>query len=79
MTQITLKKLPDKVYLELKKRAKRYKRSLNSEIIHTLEKSTMSSEFDPEELIEKVKQIHSKIKVRTNRKDIQEAKNWGRV
>lgn len=79
MTQITLKKLPDKVYLELKKRAKRYKRSLNSEIIHTLEKSTISNENNPDELIQKVKEIHAKIKVGTNRKDIQEAKNWGRA
>lgn len=77
--QITLKKIPDELYNELKKRADRYKRSLNSEILHTLEKSTLSSKFDPDELIEKVKGIHSKIKVKAKKKDIEEAKNWGRV
>lgn len=79
MTQITLKKIPDKVYNALKKRAKRFKRSINSEIIHTLEQSTLSHEFDVDELIEKLNKLHSEIKIKTNQNDINEAKNWGRV
>lgn len=79
MTQITLKKLPDKVYRALKKRAKRFKRSLNSEIIHTLEQSTISTEYDPNEVIEKVKELHSRINVHVTSKEIKEAKEWGRT
>lgn len=78
MAQITLKKLPDEVYRELQRRAKRYKRSLNSEIIHTLEKSTMSTELDPDEVIEKAKKLHSKLNIRVTQKEIKEAKNYGR-
>lgn len=37
MPNLTLKNVPDDLYLELKKRAEEHRRSLNSEIIYTLE------------------------------------------
>ena len=78
MAQITIKNIPEKLYKELKRRAKRYRRSLNSEIIYSLEKTTFSSEFDPEAILEEIKAFRSKIKSNLTEEEIRDAKNWGR-
>jgi len=50
MATITLKNIPDRLYERLKYFAKLRHRSLNSEIIFTLEKSVGLAQEDPETL-----------------------------
>jgi len=47
MATITLKNIPDPTYKTLKQLAAEHHRSVNSEIIHLIEKATKSTKIDP--------------------------------
>ena len=48
MPNITVKNIPEHTYKILKQTARTHHRSVNSEIIHLIEKSTISTPFQPE-------------------------------
>lgn len=47
MATITLKNIPDPTYKTLKQLAAEHHRSINSEVIHLIEKATKSTKIDP--------------------------------
>lgn len=47
MATITLKNIPDPTYKKLKQLAAEHHRSINSEVIHMIEKATKSTKIDP--------------------------------
>jgi plasmid stability protein len=49
MATITLKNIPDPTYQTLKRLAAEHHRSVNSEVIHLIEKATQSTKIDPDE------------------------------
>ncbi|MDZ7780221.1 MAG: Arc family DNA-binding protein [Gemmatimonadota bacterium] len=55
MTNLTIKNLPQPLYERLKERAARNRRSLNSEVIHALERATGSVPVDAEALLARVR------------------------
>ena len=78
MATITIKNIPDRIYQRLKFLAKKRHRSLNSEIIHCLERSIDSSEVDPEEIRLRAKLFREKIKGEISPEEIEKAINQGR-
>ena len=79
MPSITVKGVPDTLYTTLKQRAKKNRRSLNSEIIVCLEEVANKSEFDPEAWLKEVEKLRNEVKVTPLTEDeLREAKNWGR-
>ena len=57
MTTITVKNIPDNLYEALKARAQLNRRSVNSEIIHTLEETLMPRPVNVETLIANARQL----------------------
>jgi len=62
MTTITLKNIPDSTYKILKQLAAEHHRSVNSEIIHLIEKATKSTKFDPNQHILMARLLRQKTK-----------------
>lgn len=80
MPSITLKNIPDDLYEKLKESAQLHRRSLNSEVLHCVERTLDTHKIDVEEYLELAKQAR-KITVDhplTNEM-LEEAKNWGRA
>ena len=48
MPNITIKGIPEELYKQLKRRATRHRRSLNSEVIYCLEHAASLTTIDPE-------------------------------
>ncbi len=48
MATITIKNIPDPTYKTLKQLAAEHHRSINSEVIHLIEKATKSTKIDPD-------------------------------
>lgn len=61
MAAITVKNIPDDLYLKLKESAGKNHRSINSEVIACLEKVLASNLIDPDEFLAGVYQIREKI------------------
>ncbi len=61
MPNLTLKNIPEELYLRLKESAARHRRSLNSEILASLEKTFRSTSVDPEELLARIDALHRRI------------------
>ncbi len=79
MPSITVKGVPDTLYTLLKQRAKKNRRSLNSEIIVCLEESAGKTEFDPETWMKEVEKLRNEVNVTPlTDEELREAKNWGR-
>ena len=79
MTALTIKNLPEGLYLRLKQRAKQHRRSLNSEVIVCLEQSLMSTRIDPEALLVRLDRIRKRLNVTPLTDDlIASAKEEGR-
>lgn len=51
MPTITVKNIPDDLYERLKRMAESNRRSINSEIIHCIEKSVTSQPVDPDAML----------------------------
>lgn len=78
MSTITLKSVPTFLHTELKKQAERNRRSLNNEIITTLERALGLAPSAVDELIEKARNLRKTLKVHLTEKILSEFKNEGR-
>ncbi len=79
MPNLTLKNIPDDLYARLKERAARHHRSLNSEILVSLEKVFRSVRVEPEEFLARLDGLHRQLDVSPLTDEIlQRAKNEGR-
>ena len=81
-TAITVKNVPDKIYLDIKQLATLHHRSINSEIITIFEKETRSRKIDPNEYLTSVKEIRKKLEekgIYLTEKELNKAKNYGRL
>jgi len=61
---LTLKGIPEDVYVRLKRRAEAERRSLNREIILCLERSLEPEPFDLETWLEEARRIRARVKGR---------------
>lgn len=57
MATITIKEIPDDVYAALKERAKRNRRSINSEVIYVIEQAVRSRPIDVEATIAEAREL----------------------
>jgi hypothetical protein len=57
MPSLTLKNIPDELYVLLKQSAEMNRRSLNSEILVCIEKSVRSRRLSTQELLPRVRQL----------------------
>ncbi len=60
MPTLTIKNLPDDLYVQLKRRAERNRRSLNSEVIVCLEYALHSHPLAPEAYVARARQLREK-------------------
>lgn len=77
-TNITIKGIPDEVYQKLKLQAERHHRSVNSEVIMTLQKVLMSREYDPEAMIDRARKFKKRAQGSVSIDEIQQAIDQGR-
>jgi len=63
MVNITLKGIPDDLYLRLKREAADGRRSLNSEIIHRLQASVSASRIEPEAYLAKLASLQRRLRI----------------
>ncbi|MCI0752064.1 MAG: Arc family DNA-binding protein [Flammeovirgaceae bacterium] len=80
MATITIKNIPDRLYKRLKLIAKHRHRSLNSEIINTLEKSVGTAAVEPQDLMKELDEFRERIAKRgkLSAGEIDKAINEGR-
>jgi antitoxin FitA len=78
MPSITVKNIPTPLYQKIKKRAKAQHRSINSEIIACLERSTQSNRISSDDLILQARQMRNAIKATLTTDEIQKAIDQGR-
>lgn len=79
MPNITLKNIPRDLHRALKNRAKAHHRSLNKEVIATLQGvTTVGAPVNVEKLIAEAREMRKKFKGTTNLKEIQAMKIAGR-
>ena len=78
MATITIKNIPKELYERLKVLAKLRHRSLNSEIIHSLEKSIGVGEVDPEKIRAQIREFRQKVKGSLSLDEIEKSINEGR-
>lgn len=79
MTTITLKNIPDSLYLQLKEAAKAHHRSLNSEILYCVERTLTPHKIDVAEHIARARTLRAKTAAHPITNDeINAAKHAGR-
>ena len=79
MATLTIKNLPDELYAELTRTAKRHRRSINSEAIVQLETSLRKRDVDVEAELEEIRSNREKITgVWLTDDSLDHAKNEGR-
>jgi antitoxin FitA len=79
MANVTFKNIPDDLYEQLKQAANAHHRSVNSELIHCLEKTYKPIRYSAAELAGKAAELRSHVKVsRLDIDEINAAKNQGR-
>lgn len=82
MATLTIKNIPDELYERLKQSAKQNRRSINSEVITCMEKSFLSTKFEPEEFLARVRATREKLRARgvvLTEEDLHKAKHEGRL
>ena len=80
MTTLTLKNIPDSLYVQLKEAAKAHRRSLNSEILYCVERMLTPHKIDVSEHISVARAMRAKTAAHPITNDeINEAKNVGRL
>lgn len=79
VANITLKNIPEKTYEQLKERAKKNQRSINSEIIRAIENHIHFERPSSEELLAKAREFRSRIKSMLGADEIEKAINEGRA
>ncbi|GAB4108334.1 MAG: hypothetical protein Kow001_05000 [Acidobacteriota bacterium] len=78
MVTFTVKGLPEDVHRRLKERARRRRRSLNAEVIATLEQSVVGRPIDIEALLRETAELRRQVKGRLNDKQLAALKSAGR-
>lgn len=63
MKNLTLKNIPEPLYRRLKELAARNRRSLNSEVIHRLERSIGAAPIDAEALLARARAVRERAEV----------------
>jgi len=80
MTTLTLKNIPDNLYIQLKEAAKAHHRSLNSEILYCVECMLTPRKIDVSEHISAARALRAKTAAHPITNDeINTAKNAGRL
>jgi plasmid stability protein len=80
MATLTIKNIPDAVYEQLKQRAARHRRSINSEIIVCLEKVLGSRSVDPATFLASLRALRKNMSsVFVTEEDLRAAKEEGRL
>lgn len=59
MPSITIRDLPERLHARLRERASRHRRSLNAEIVHTLDEATGPQAIDPLVTIEHLRRLRA--------------------
>ena len=59
MPSITIRDLPDRLHARLRERAARHRRSLNAEIVHTLDEATGPSAADTETTLADLRRLRA--------------------
>jgi len=83
MATLTIKNVPPEVHRKLKKRAKLFRRSMNSQAIDLLKIGLATGPIDPEKYLAEVREARERMAAETGifvtDEDIREAKSWGRM
>lgn len=77
MSTLTIKDVPDELHERLKERAKRHRRSMNSEAIRILEQALSPSRLSAEEAISRSKTLTERIDADFDQKIIENKKREG--
>lgn len=78
MANLTIKNIPDELYEALKSRAELHRRSINSEVIVSLEQVLQS--YDTQVILKEARQLREKtVKYAVSQKKLRAAKNKGRA
>ena len=78
MPSITVKDIPEKLHRRLKARALAHRRSLNSEIIASLEAAASSEKIDPDALLARAAALRSRVTGRLTDTDLAALRGAGR-
>lgn len=79
MANFTVKNIPDDLYDQLKRRAEEHRRSLNGEIIHTLEQVVRERPADPQKVLRDLAEMRSRMNLPWLTDEVlDQAKNEGR-
>lgn len=78
MATITLKDIPDELHQKLRRKAEVHGRSLNKEIIASLEQAVSSKRVELPDYLSRVKRVHDQIDFKVTTKSIQKAIESGR-
>jgi antitoxin FitA len=78
MATVTFKNIPDDLYEQLKQAANAHHRSINSELIHCLEKTYKPTRLSAAELANRAGELRRRVTVRLDIDEIIAAKNQGR-
>lgn len=79
MATVTVKNIPDEIYDTLRALATEHRRSINSELVHLIEKATRSVKVDPEEHLMAARKLREKTRTcMTTDQELAQAKREGR-
>lgn len=78
MVTLTVKGLPEEVHRKLVERARRRRRSLNAEVIATLEQSVVSQPVEIEDFLLETARLRRQVKGRLNDRQLAALKSAGR-
>jgi plasmid stability protein len=78
MSTVTVKDLPEKLHRQLKARALRNRRSLNSEIIAVLEAAASPQKVDPDALLSRAASLRRQVAGRLTDSDLADLRKAGR-
>ncbi len=80
MPTLTIKNIPEDLYVRLKRYAKMNRRSLNSEVILCIERAVRSRKIEPEKYLARARKLREKTKqVPISDAEFNEAKMAGRL
>lgn len=78
MSTVTIKNMPPSVHRSLKARAKAHGRSLNKEVIATLEGSLHGARIDADSVGKQARAVRETLGVYLTERDLRDLKNAGR-
>jgi plasmid stability protein len=78
MASLTIKDIPPKLHRTLKSRAARNRRSLQAEILSTLEEAVQPKRVPADEMLERVREFRERVRVKTTDAEIRRFIGQGR-